>query len=66
MKVLDVRKSDYIVCYDKLNMLPSPRAFWTFKVFGATNVFLLDGTFSKWKNEGKKLASGENEGTFKN
>lgn len=61
MKDMDVRKSDFIVCYDKQGMLSAPRAYWMFKVFGAENVYILNGTFEKWKIEQRKVASGDNE-----
>lgn len=60
MRNMDVRINDTIVCYDKSDMLCAPRAFWMLKVFGASNVFILNGTFSKWKNENRPTESGEN------
>ncbi len=66
MKDMDIRKSDHIVCYDKAGMLSSPRAFWMFNVFGAENVYILNGTFEKWKTENRKIESGENENTWRN
>jgi thiosulfate/3-mercaptopyruvate sulfurtransferase len=59
MKNLNVRVKDYIICYDKSGMLSSPRAYWMFKVFGAPNVYILNGTFSKWKSENRPLESGD-------
>jgi thiosulfate/3-mercaptopyruvate sulfurtransferase len=61
MQALNVRKNDTIVVYDKSGMLSSPRAFWMLKTFGASNVFILNGTFSKWLNEKKSTESGDNE-----
>ena len=51
MRILDVRKSDIVVVYDKVGMLSSPRAVWLLKTFGVPNVLLLNGTFSKWDAE---------------
>lgn len=65
MKDMDIRKSDHIICYDKSGMLSSPRVYWMFKVFGANNVYILNGTFEKWKAEKRKIESGENEHTWK-
>jgi len=48
LKKIDVRRSDTIVVYDKSGMLSSPRAFWMLKSFGALDVRILNGTFSKW------------------
>jgi thiosulfate/3-mercaptopyruvate sulfurtransferase len=59
MKNIDVRVNDYIVCYDKCGMLSSPRAYWMFKIFGAKKVFILNGTFTKWKKENRPTESGD-------
>ena len=64
MKSLDVRITDTIVCYDKIGMLSAPRAHWMFKVFGAPNVYILNGTFSKWKAENRPTESGDNRGAW--
>lgn len=48
MEQLDVRIDDTIVCYDSVNMLASPRASWMMRAYGAKNVFVLDGAYSKW------------------
>jgi thiosulfate/3-mercaptopyruvate sulfurtransferase len=48
MKEMDVRIDDTIVCYDSLNMVVAPRVSWMMRVFGAKNVYVLDGTFLKW------------------
>jgi thiosulfate/3-mercaptopyruvate sulfurtransferase len=64
MKSLDVRITDTIVCYDKIGMLSAPRAFWMFKTFGATNVYILNGTFSKWKKENRPTESGDNRAAW--
>ena len=50
MEKLDVRIDDTIVCYDKLNMLAAPRASWMLRAYGAKNVLVLDGSYSKWEN----------------
>lgn len=64
MKSLDVRITDTIVCYDKTGMLSSPRAHWMFKVFGAPNVHILNGTFKKWKEENRPTESGDNKAAW--
>src|SRR5215472_14077185 len=37
----------------------APRVWWTFRIFGAGNVFILDGGLPKWKTEGRPLQAGE-------
>ncbi len=65
MKEMDVRKSDLIVVYDKYRMISAPRAYWMLKTFGATNVYVLNGTFEKWQKEGRPIDSGDNPDPFK-
>ena len=43
MKNMDIRKSDMIILYDKVNVFSAPRAFFTFKWFGHNNVRVLNG-----------------------
>lgn len=64
MKSLDVRMNDYIICYDKIGMLSAPRAYWMLKVFGAQNVYILNGTFSKWKSENRAIESEDDKSAF--
>jgi len=47
-----------IVVYDGAGLGGSPRVWWTFRVFGAEQVFILDGGLPKWKAEGRPLESG--------
>ena len=44
-----------IVVYDGLGFFAAPRVRWTFKVFGARDVVILDGGFPKWLAEGRPL-----------
>jgi thiosulfate/3-mercaptopyruvate sulfurtransferase len=55
---LGIADTDTIVAYDGLGMFSSPRVWWTFRLFGARNVFILDGGFPKWKAEGRPVGSG--------
>lgn len=47
-----------IVVYDGAGLFSAPRVRWTFKVFGASDVMLLDGGLPRWKAEGRPLAEG--------
>src|SRR5262245_34907701 len=47
-----------IVVYDGAGLGGSPRVWWTFRVFGAEKVFILDGGLPKWKAEGRPTESG--------
>lgn len=56
---LGIAETDTIVVYDGLGLLSAPRVWWTFRIFGAKNVFILDGGFPAWKSEGRKVEAGE-------
>jgi thiosulfate/3-mercaptopyruvate sulfurtransferase len=56
---LGVTENDTIVVYDGSGFISAPRVWWTFKIFGARNVFILDGGLPAWKQEGRPLDTGE-------
>ena len=56
---LGVTENDTIVVYDGSGFFSAPRVWWTFKIFGARNVFILDGGLPAWKQEGWPLDTGE-------
>jgi thiosulfate/3-mercaptopyruvate sulfurtransferase len=55
---LGVSEHDTIVVYDGHGLFASPRVWFTFRLFGADNVFILDGGLPKWKAEGRALEAG--------
>jgi thiosulfate/3-mercaptopyruvate sulfurtransferase len=55
---LGIADTDTIVVYDGVGLGGAPRVWWTFRVFGARNVFILDGGLPKWKAEGRPLQTG--------
>jgi thiosulfate/3-mercaptopyruvate sulfurtransferase len=46
------------VVYDGMGLFSAPRVWWTLRVFGMKNVFILDGGFPKWKQEGRPVETG--------
>jgi thiosulfate/3-mercaptopyruvate sulfurtransferase len=56
---LGIADSDTVVVYDGIGMFSSPRVWWTFRLFGAPNVFILEGGMPKWKAEGRAVESGD-------
>lgn len=56
---LGVSDGDTIVVYDGVGLNSAPRVWWTFRIFGAKNVYILDGGFPAWKAEGRKIEAGE-------
>jgi thiosulfate/3-mercaptopyruvate sulfurtransferase len=58
MDELGISESDTIVVYDGAGLLGAPRVWWTFRVFGARDVYILDGGLPQWKAEGRPLEAG--------
>jgi thiosulfate/3-mercaptopyruvate sulfurtransferase len=56
---LGIGKDDTIVVYDGLGLMSAPRVWWTFRIFGARKVFILDGGLPKWKAEKRPLEAGD-------
>jgi thiosulfate/3-mercaptopyruvate sulfurtransferase len=55
---LGIADTDTIVVYDGAGLGGSPRVWWTFRIYGAKNVFIVDGGLPKWKAEGRPLETG--------
>ena len=45
---LGINEDSCIVVYDNHGIYSAPRVWWMFKVFGFTNIAVLDGGFPKW------------------
>jgi thiosulfate/3-mercaptopyruvate sulfurtransferase len=56
---LGIGKDDTIAVYDGSGLMAAPRVWWTFRIFGAKKVFILDGGLPKWKAEKRPLEAGE-------
>lgn len=59
VSALGISDKDTIVVYDGLGLFSAPRVWWTFRLFGAENVFMLDGGLPAWKAEGRKVEAGD-------
>lgn len=56
MRRLGIGDGNRIVVYDGSdNHFSAPRAWWMFRVFGHTDVAVLNGGFKKWKAEGRPV-----------
>jgi thiosulfate/3-mercaptopyruvate sulfurtransferase len=55
---LGISENDTIVVYDGSGLYSAPRVWWTFRIFGARNVFILDGGLPTWKAEGRPTEAG--------
>jgi thiosulfate/3-mercaptopyruvate sulfurtransferase len=56
---LGIAETDTIVVYDGSGLYSAPRVWWTFRIFGAKNVFMLDGGLPAWRAEGRPTEAGE-------
>jgi thiosulfate/3-mercaptopyruvate sulfurtransferase len=55
---LGISDADTVVVYDTHGIYASPRVWFTFRLFGAENVYILEGGLPKWQAEGRPLESG--------
>lgn len=56
---LGISEGDEIVVYDGAGLFSAPRVWWTFRTFGASRIYILDGGFPAWQAEGRPTESGE-------
>lgn len=59
MSALGINEQQDIVLYEQEGIFSSPRAWWTFRTFGAQNVYLLDGGLNAWLEAGFPVNAGE-------
>jgi len=58
MARLGISNGDKVVVYDGAGLFSAPRVWWTLRIFGMQDVFVLDGGFPKWCAEGKPVEAG--------
>jgi thiosulfate/3-mercaptopyruvate sulfurtransferase len=58
MARLGIANGDKVVVYDGAGLFSAPRVWWTLRIFGIQDVFVLDGGFPKWRAEGKPVEAG--------
>jgi thiosulfate/3-mercaptopyruvate sulfurtransferase len=56
---IGIGRDDTIVVYDGAGLGGAARVWWTFRVFGAENVFILDGGLPQWKAERRPTETGK-------
>jgi len=59
LSALGISEKDTIVVYDGKGLYSAPRVWWTLRIFGAKDVFILDGGMPAWKAEGRPTEAGE-------
>jgi thiosulfate/3-mercaptopyruvate sulfurtransferase len=55
---MGISERDTVVVYDGLGLFSAPRVWWTFRLFGARAVFVLEGGLPRWVAEGRPLETG--------
>ncbi|MBC8946486.1 MULTISPECIES: 3-mercaptopyruvate sulfurtransferase [Xenorhabdus] len=55
---MGISESHLVVIYDQGNMFSAPRAWWTFKIFGAQHIRILEGGLQGWQQAGYPTESG--------
>ncbi|KLK93569.1 3-mercaptopyruvate sulfurtransferase [Microvirga vignae] len=55
---MGIDENTIIVVYDGAGLFSAPRVRWTFQVFGARSVSILEGGFPAWKAEGRPVETG--------
>jgi thiosulfate/3-mercaptopyruvate sulfurtransferase len=65
VSLLGIGDGDTVVVYDSVGLFSAARVWWTFRVFGAKSVYILDGGLPKWKAEGRPLETGDANRTAK-
>jgi thiosulfate/3-mercaptopyruvate sulfurtransferase len=58
MARLGISNKSKIVVYDGAGLFSAPRVWWTFRIFGIKDVFILDGGFPKWRAEKEPIEAG--------
>jgi thiosulfate/3-mercaptopyruvate sulfurtransferase len=58
-EALGLPRAATIVVYDSAGLFSAARVWWTLRVMGYPNVFVLDGGLPRWRAEGRPLEAGE-------
>lgn len=61
VELLGVSDGDTVVAYHSAELISAPRAWWMFRLFGHSRVFVLDGGLRKWAAEHRPLEHGTAE-----
>lgn len=55
MRKMGIGDGQKIIVYDGMGLFSAARLWWTFRVMGVKDVFILDGGLPKWKAEGRPV-----------
>jgi thiosulfate/3-mercaptopyruvate sulfurtransferase len=54
---LGISNDDTIVVYDQLGLFTAPRVAWMFRIYGASDVRILEGGLPRWKAEARPVTA---------
>ena len=55
MRALGIGDGHRVIVYDGAGIFSAPRVWWLFRLFGKTDVAVLDGGLPKWRAEGRPV-----------
>jgi thiosulfate/3-mercaptopyruvate sulfurtransferase len=55
MRAMGIGDGHRVIVYDSLGLFSAARVWWLFRLFGKTDVAVLDGGLPKWRAEGRPL-----------
>ncbi len=55
MRAMGVGDGHQVVVYDGMGLFSAARVWWLFRLFGKTDIAVLDGGFPKWQAEGRPI-----------
>lgn len=58
IRALGIGDGHRVVIYDSVGIFSAPRVWWTFRLFGKTDVAVLDGGLPKWIADGHPVEDG--------
>ena len=58
VRALGIGDGHRVVVYDSVGLFSAPRVWWTFRLFGKTDVAVLDGGLPKWIADGHPVEDG--------
>ena len=54
---LGVGRDDRVIVYDRLGLMSAARLWWSFRIFGHDQVWVLNGGFPKWQAEARPIST---------
>lgn len=64
LQSLGISSDTHVIFYDQVGMVPSSRAWSTFRLMGHSNCSILNGGLKDWANEGGELNQGREQPKF--